>query len=95
MTLEEARKLAECLYGYHRDGTYGYKKLFKKDIQYVISQGFSKYLIKRKLKYKFNADLENRQILSKMTFDQKIKWKYTQVIIHGKLLKNYEDTLTA
>ena len=83
------------MYGYHRDGTIGYRKLFGKDIKYVISEGFSKYLIKRKLKYKFNADLENREILQNMTLDEKIKWKYEQVIVHGKLLKNYEDTLTA
>ena len=61
----------------------------------MISEGFSKYLIKRKLKYKFNADLENREILQNMTLDEKIKWKYEQVIVRGKLLKNYEDTLTA
>lgn len=37
MNLEEARRLAECLYGYYRDGTIGYKKLFKKEIGYFIS----------------------------------------------------------
>lgn len=29
-----------------------------------------------------------------MTFDEKIKWKFEQVMVHGKGLKNYEDTLT-
>lgn len=57
LSLEEARKLAECLYGYHRDGTKGFNKLFGRDIPYLISEETSKYLIKRKLKYKFNADL--------------------------------------
>jgi hypothetical protein len=26
---------------------------------------------------------------------EKIKWKYGQVMVHGKLLKRYEDILTA
>lgn len=69
MNLTEARRLAECLYGYYRDGTEGYNKVLKKNIQYCLSEGFSKYLIKRKLKYKFNADLEHGHILQDKSFD--------------------------
>lgn len=60
MGLEEVRRLAECLYGYYRDGTTGFRKLFGREIEYFISPAVSKWLIKRKLKYKFNADLENQ-----------------------------------
>lgn len=67
MSLEEARRLAECLYGYYRDGTKGYNKVFNKEVNYIISEGFSKYLIKRKLKYKFNGDLHYKHILQSMS----------------------------
>lgn len=77
------------MYGYHRDGTQGYNKIFKKDIDYIISESFSKYLIKRKLKYKFRSDLENWPTLKDKSFDEMIKWKYEQVMEHGKLLKSY------
>ena len=30
MTLDEAKKLSECLYGTYSDGTIGINKLFKK-----------------------------------------------------------------
>lgn len=69
MSLDDARKLAECLYGYHRDGTKGYNKILNKNIDHVITPGFSKYLIKRKLRYKFNADLHNKKFLEGKAFD--------------------------
>jgi hypothetical protein len=33
--------------------------------------------------------------LKDKTLSEKIKWKYGQVMVHGKLLKKYEDILTA
>lgn len=29
-----------------------------------------------------------------MTFEEKVKWKYNEVMLYGKILKKYEDTLT-
>lgn len=29
-----------------------------------------------------------------MSFDEKVKWKYEQVVTKGNLMKKYEDTLS-
>ena len=50
--------------------------------------------MKRKLKYKFNSDLFNIDKLNKMSFDEKIKWKYDKIMKDGELMPKYEDTLT-
>ena len=94
MSLEEARQLGLCLYGYYRDGTIGYKKLFKKPKEYVISEGFSKYLIKRKFRYKFNSDLLHEDILKNMDFNEKLRWKFEQVVEKGEMMVKYEDSLS-
>lgn len=57
MSLDDAKRLSECLYGAYSDGTIGINKLFKKSYTYLINETFSKYFIKRKLKHKFRVDL--------------------------------------
>ncbi len=55
------------LFGYYRDGTIGYRKLFNKKIEYFLFEGFSRFLIKRDMQKKFKRDLFCNKITNPMS----------------------------
>lgn len=56
MTLRELKKLCLVLFGFYRDGTVGYRKLFNKKLPFLFTEGYSKFLIKRDLNKRFRRN---------------------------------------
>ena len=57
MSLRDLKKLCLLLFGFYRDGTVGYRKLFNKKLPFLISEGYSRYLIKRDLRKRFKRNM--------------------------------------
>jgi len=57
MPLRDLKKLCLLLFGFYRDGTVGYRKVFNKKLSFFISEEYSRFLIKRDLKKRFERNL--------------------------------------